>query len=183
MANEEIELADDESSESSAAKGGTPVAKIAIIAVAGVLVLSGSVGATLYLTSGHGPTDTRQAQSKQAEADDAKQDAPEGEAIYLPLDPPITVSLDSDASRKYLQVSMSAMSRSDKVIDAIRKHRPAIRNNLNFLFSGLKFSDLATREGKEQIREAAREEIRKILEENGEASEVEALYFTNLVID
>ncbi len=183
MANEEIELADDESSEASALKVGAPVAKIAIIAVAGILVLSGSVGATLYLTSGQGPADTEQAQSNQAEAADAERESPNGEAIYLPLDPPITVSLDSDASRKYLQVSLSVMSRSDEVIDAIRKHRPAIRNNLNFLFSGLKSTDLVTREGKEQIRVAAREEIRKILEENGEASDVEALYFTNLVID
>ncbi len=183
MANEEIELADDESSEASAARGGMPVKKIAIIAIAGVLVLSGSVGATLYLTSGQGPAEPVQTQTNPEDAADAEVDSPKGEAIYLPLDPPITVSLDSDDSRKYLQISMSVMSRSDSVIHAIRKHRPAIRNNLNFLFSGLRFTDLATREGKEQVREAARDEIRKILQENGAASDVEALYFTNFVID
>ncbi len=187
MAEDEIELAGDENGEAGGKPAANPIVKIAIIAIAGLLVLGGSVTATLYLTGEEPPQDTAASTAAnndgEAEVVQTEDAAPKGEAIYMPLDPPFTVSLDGDESRKYLQVSMSLMSRSDGAIDAVRRHRPLVRNNLNLLFSGLKYRDITTREGKEQLLEDARQEINKVLEQNGEKSEVEALYFTSLVID
>ena len=180
MADEEIELSGEESQDTAAGKGGTSTMKVVLIAVVGIALVGGAVGATLYLTSEEDEEETKQAQVEEKQ-DTAKADS--REAIYLPLDPPFTVSLDSDEVRKYLQVTMSVMSRDDDVIEAVRRHRPAIRNNLNFLLSSKKYKDLLTREGKEKLREEAMEEIKKTLTENGEESEVEALYFTGLVID
>ncbi len=186
MADDEIELSADDKGGAEKNKGGKPTAKIAIIAIAGVLILSGSVGATLYLTGDSAPVKTAEPEAApqenrgQAEANAAKG---KGDPIYYPFDPPITVSLDSDESRKYLQVSISVMSRKESVVDAVRKHRPAIRNNLNLLFSEFTYADVADRGGKEKLLEAARREIANTLEANGEDSEVEAVYFTSLVID
>jgi len=173
VASDEIELS---SEQSEAEQQASSKSKIILIAVVGVALLAASVAGTLFLTSDF--SDEAKTAPETAENEKVAADA-----IYLPLDPAFTVSLDGDESRRYLKVTMSVMSRSNDAIDAVRRHRPAIRNNLNFLLAGQTQEDLATRDGKEKLRQAAKEEIQNTLEANGEDSNIEALYFTDLVID
>ncbi len=174
MASDEIELSSDPS-EAQQQPGSSRV-KVILIAVAGVVLLGGSVAATLFLTGDF-------SSAEEAPAEPGVEAKVAAEAIYLPLDPAFTVSLDGDEQRRYLKVTMSVMSRSNDAIEAVRRHRPAIRNNLNFLLSAHSHDELATRDGKEKLRQAAMEEIQKTLRDHGEDSNIEALYFTDLVID
>jgi flagellar protein FliL len=103
--------------------------------------------------------------------------------IYAPLDPPLVVSLASaDGGNHYLQMSVQAMARDQKSIDAIKTHAPALRNNFLFLIATHSVENLSSLEGKEQLRAEMREEARTVLVRNTGDPALEELYFTSFVI-
>lgn len=81
-----------------------------------------------------------------------------------------------------MQITMEVMSRDQNVINAVRDHTPAIRNSLILLFSGAVYEEVTTREGKEQMLADGLAEIQKVMLETTGDDNVEAVYFTSLVI-
>jgi flagellar FliL protein len=93
------------------------------------------------------------------------------------------VNFGSPGSVRYLQIMIEAMSRDPKVIDELKIVEPAIRNDLMLLFSSQQYEELLTQEGKEKLRQATLGAVRKELAaENIDASSLEQVYFTSLVI-
>jgi len=116
---------------------------------------------------------------------DEKADAkPLEPAIYVPLDPPFVVSFaEKGGDTRFVQLTLQAMARSEKTIDAIKTHAPAIRNAFLFVISAHKVEDLETLEGKEKLRAEMLKSANDIMEKNtGKADGIEELYFTSLVI-
>jgi flagellar FliL protein len=116
--------------------------------------------------------------------------APKGPPLYLPMDPPLVVSLEDKGSIRFLQVTVELMSRDEHVITALKTHMPVIRNNLLMLLGGQQITSLTNREDKEKIRQLALAEVQKILKDNPSGEEdgdehagtVEDLYFTSFVV-
>jgi flagellar FliL protein len=81
-----------------------------------------------------------------------------------------------------MQMSMEAMARDQDVVNAIREHTPVIRNNLILLYGSATYESVTTREGKEALLQDGLDEIRTILKPHIGNAEVEALYFTALVV-
>jgi len=115
---------------------------------------------------------------------------PKGPPLYLPMDPPLVVSLEDKGAIRFLQVTVELMSRDEHVITALQTHMPVIRNNLLMLLGGQPIGSLTSREDKEAIRKSALAEVQKILKANPIAEEdedeapgaVEDLYFTSFVV-
>ena len=111
-----------------------------------------------------------------------------GAPLYLPMDPPLVVSLEDQGSIRFLQVTVEVMSRDEHVIKALQTHMPVIRNNLLMLLGGQAISSLTNREDKEKIRQSALAEVRKVMKDNPPEDEdeelgaVEDLYFTSFVV-
>jgi flagellar FliL protein len=104
-------------------------------------------------------------------------------ALYVPLDPPFVVSFETgDGETRFVQLTLQAMARSEKTINAIKQHAPAIRNSFLFLISGYKVEDLATLKGKEKLRAEMLVAANEIMEKNTGSAGIEELYFTSLVI-
>jgi flagellar FliL protein len=104
-------------------------------------------------------------------------------AIYVPLEPPLLASFeDASGGTRYLQMSIQAMGRDQKAMDAVRQHAPAIRNAYLFLMSNMRYEDIATLAGKEQLRAEMREEAQAILIRNTGEPGVEEIYFTSFVV-
>lgn len=103
-------------------------------------------------------------------------------AAYLALDPAFVVNLEDPEIPHYLQVDMQVMSRDPIALETVRVHLPRIRNSLLMLFAQQKPADLATREGKEQLRVAALAEVQKVMQEETGQPVVEAVYFTSFVM-
>jgi flagellar FliL protein len=59
---------------------------------------------------------------------------------------------------------------------------PVIRDSVLMLFSMQNEDELASREGKEQFRAEILAEVQKVIEEHTGNPGVEAVYFTNLVM-
>jgi flagellar FliL protein len=116
---------------------------------------------------------------------DGKADAkPIEPALYAPLDPPFVVSFaEKGGDTRFVQLTLQAMARSEKAIDAIKTHAPAIRNAFLFVISAHKVDDLETLEGKEKLRAEMLKSANEVMEKNtGKADAIEELYFTSLVI-
>lgn len=146
-----------------------------IIIIALVVVLVGGGAAAFFMLSG-GDKD-----KKEGEAE-ASEEAAHAPAIYFDMKPPFIVNFQVNGRQRYVQVSLSVMTRKQAVVDLIQKHMPLIRNNLVMMLSSQDFEVLRTPEGKESLRQATLEDIQKIVtEETGEPG-VEQVLFTNFVM-
>ncbi len=102
--------------------------------------------------------------------------------LYLPLDPPLVVSLEDGPSIRFLQVSVEVMARDAEVIEAVKEHNPVIRNNLLMLLGGQQLGELNGREGKQVLRDQALAEVQTVLTEQTGKPGIENLYFTSFVV-
>ncbi|MDX1498781.1 MAG: flagellar basal body-associated FliL family protein [Woeseiaceae bacterium] len=119
-------------------------------------------------------------------AEEATEAAPEpgsGPALYTSLHPPIVVNFKDEAGEQhYMQITMEVMARDQGVINSVREHVAVIRNALILLYSGVTYEEVVTHEGKEKMLADGLEAIREVMTEIGGEPGVEAVYFTNLVI-
>lgn len=104
-------------------------------------------------------------------------------ALYTSLHPPLVVNFkDSYGDSHYMQITMEVMAREQKIIDAVKDHTPVIRNELILLYGNVDYDAVITREGKEQMLADGLREIQDVMTQQIGATGVEAVYFTNLII-
>jgi flagellar protein FliL len=104
-------------------------------------------------------------------------------ALYTSLHPPLVVNFkDSIGDRHYMQITMEVMAREQKVIDAVKEHTPVIRNALILLYGNVDYDALGTRAGKEQMLADGLKEIQGVMMQQIGSAGVEAVYFTNLIV-
>jgi flagellar FliL protein len=109
--------------------------------------------------------------------------APHSAALYYKFDPAFVVNFGGEGSARYLQVMVEAMTRDAAVLELIKSNEPAVRNDLVLLFSSQDNATLMSPEGKEKLRAATLEAVRKVIgTEGGDGKLVEAVYFTSFVI-
>jgi flagellar FliL protein len=143
--------------------------KLLLLGIAAVILVGG--GAAYFLRG----DDVAGAGPEQAE--------PKAPAQYVALDPPFVVNFDAGANARFLQVTVQLMTRDLAMAEFIKSHDPVIRNDLLLLLGNQKAADIATREGKEQLRLASLEVVREIVRsEGGAPEEIEAVYFTSFVM-
>ena len=81
-----------------------------------------------------------------------------------------------------MQITLEVMATDQVSINSVREHIPVIRNSLILLFGSSVYEEVVTREGKEQLLADGLVEVQRIMTEKVGDHEVEALYFTGLVI-
>jgi flagellar FliL protein len=184
----------DEAQRAKPERKASPIVLIIVGAVALFVAVLGAQVAAPILTEklAHAPkadgeaTGDEEQQLAEAAPADAGSDqptAPLEPAIYTPLDPPFVVSFNAGGGEsRFVQLSLQAMARKEKTIDAIKQHAPAIRNAFLLLINGYTIEELSTVEGKEKLRAALLKSANEILEKNTGSGDIEELYFTSLVI-
>ncbi len=109
--------------------------------------------------------------------------SPKSAALYYKFDPAFVVNFGGEGSARYLQVMVEAMTRDPVTLELIKNNEPAVRNDLVLLFSGQDNASLMSADGKEKLRNATLEVVRKIVaSEGGDPKLVESVYFTSFVI-
>ena len=84
---------------------------------------------------------------------------------------------------RFLQVTVSVMTRDPHEEELLKKNDPRIRNDLLMLLSNQHYNDISTREGKEKLRVASLEAVRTVVKSaGGEGEKIEDLYFTAFVM-
>jgi len=149
----------------------SPKKKIIIIVALVVAVLAIAAGVAFFLMGDGGEGDD-------ADSEAALDHLP---ALYMEVSPAILATLTVDGRQRYMQVSLSVMSREQAGLDAVQYHMPSIRSKLNGVFGAADFKMAQTVEGKEAIRAQALKTINNVLTAEDE-SLIEAVYFTNFVM-
>ncbi len=163
------------------ARGPKGKGRLFLLIVGGAAVALLSIGVALawWLSSGsHKGTAAAPAAAAAPRAA-----APAGPPLFLALDPPFVVNFDSEQAVRFLQVTVQLMSRDAATIEMLKTNDPIVRNDLLLLFGNQKYAELATRDGKEALRNEALADVRKVLEAaGGHPERLEAVYFTSFVM-
>jgi flagellar FliL protein len=145
-----------------------------IIAIASVLVVGGGGGGAYFAFGGK--AETREG-GKPAEP------VAKLPAQFVAMDPPFVVNFQPGAQARFLQVSVQLMTRDPQMVHFIEHLQPIVRNDLLLLFGNKAVAEVATPEGKEALRLATLEAVRRIIAaEGGKPEALEAVYFTSFVM-
>jgi flagellar FliL protein len=152
--------------------------KLPLIIGAAVVVLAAGGGAAFWFLRPHAAPAAVAGEQPAAEAA-----VPRTAPIYYKFDPAFIVNFGAEGNVKYLQITLEAMSRDAAVVEAIKNNEPAIRNDLVLLFSAQQYDALMAPEGKEKLRQATLDAVRKaVAAEGGKSEAIEGVYFTSFVI-
>jgi flagellar FliL protein len=166
-------------------KGSGAIKKSLLILIGVLLLVGGSIGATLFLTGAlhKGAADDKTAvASANAATDSTHAPTKTQPALYQPLDPPFIINFEDQGVLRYLQIGLSVMARDKLMIDAVNNNMPQIRNNLILLFANQKLDHLASNDGKEKLRAQALEQVQAVLHREIGEPGIEAVYYTAFVM-
>jgi flagellar protein FliL len=150
--------------------------KLLIIILAAVVLLGGGGAGAWFAFAGKGDA------KKPPEKKEAKHEV-KLPAQFVELDPPFVVNFEAGTSARFLQIAVQLMTREPHMVEFLKSNSPIIRNDLLLLFGNKQVEEVSTQEGKEALRAAALEAVRKIVASEGEKPDgVEAVYFTSFVM-
>ncbi|HYP78904.1 MAG TPA: flagellar basal body-associated FliL family protein [Steroidobacteraceae bacterium] len=161
-----------------------------LLVIAAAVVLLGGAGTGAWFFLGKKPEQAA-TESKDGKKDKkgkpvkaVKEEAkPKLPAQFVELDPPFVVNFEPGATARFLQIAVQLMTRDAHMVEFLKANSPIIRNDLLLLFGNRHVEEVATNEGKEALRKAALDTVRKIVNsEGGKGDELEAVYFTSFVM-
>ncbi len=157
-------------------EGGGGKSKKMIIIIAVVVLALGGAGAWFFLSGG----------DDEAVADEAAEEVSpvKQTPIYATVDKAFVVNFADQSNNevRYLQIKLKVMARDQAVIDAFTLNTPAIQHELLMLFFEQKYDVLNTTEGKSALKEQSLSTINKVLKAEQTEGELEAVYFTSLIM-
>lgn len=158
-----------------------------VIGAAVILLAGAGGGAWMFLGQKAGEQAAEAGKDSKNSRDKKKgkkeESKPKLPAQFVELDPPFVVNFEPGASARFLQVAVQLMTRDPHMVEFLRANTPIIRNDLLLLFGNRHVEEVATNEGKEALRLAALQTVRKIVDsEGGKGEELEAVYFTSFVM-
>lgn len=108
--------------------------------------------------------------------------APVQASEYVYLDPPFTVNFGTQGKLKFLrtQIALKVMTAEDA--EKVLAHKPYLRNDLILLFSAQEPEIINSPQGRESLREIALDNLRGRLQQLEGEPIIEALYFSNFVV-
>jgi flagellar protein FliL len=148
-----------------------------LVAVIAAVIAAGGAGAGVYFMQ------RGKAEPVAATKEGTDEAAPKAPAMYVKFDPPFVVNFEAKGMVRFLQVSVEVMTRDPQTADLIKLHDPMLRNELLMLLGSQTYDAIATREGKENLRNQALQAVAAIIAaQGGAAKNVEQLYFTSFVM-
>lgn len=149
--------------------------KLFLLIAGALLLVVSAVGATLWLM-------------KDQLAGDAD-DEPVAEAApvvlpvqYVIMKPEFVVSFQVGPRQRFLQLTLEIMTRQPAVVEALRLHDPLLRNEIIRIISEQDFNHLRTAEGRVELQQRLLEHIALLVKRESGVDGVEAVLFTNLVM-
>lgn len=120
---------------------------------------------------------------KNDKAKKAKDTAPKGPALYVSLEPPFVVNFAAGQPARFLQITAQIMTRDPATSKVLKDNDPLLRNDLLMLFATQTYEGISAAEGKETLRKQALDTVRRVVKaEGGTPENVEAVYFTSIVM-
>jgi|TARA_B110000238_G_scaffold32118_1_gene32737 flagellar FliL protein len=178
MANEEEVDADDEKK-----KGG--LVKILLLALIGILVITMSVGGTLFLTGFFDERPVQFDENGNVIALEVEDENVENEAdisqIYSEMERKFTVNLTG--SRQFFQFSVGFMTNNDPdTVTNVYIHELAIRSAIILEVSTYSKDQLATAADKQKVADMIKVRMNQVLIDTENTAGIEEVFFTEFLI-
>ena len=148
---------------------------IIMIALAVVALAIGAGGAFFFMGSEEPPAE-EMAENMEEQAEMEKE-----MSVYHELHPAFVANFSGKSNKSYMQVYIVAMAREDAVIEDMKMHMPAIRNDVLMTLSATTSQEIETVEGKEALRQKVLSKIKQTMEMKTGRAGVEDIYFTKFV--
>ncbi|MEI6414156.1 MAG: flagellar basal body-associated FliL family protein [Pseudomonadota bacterium] len=161
--------------------------KLLIIIAAAVLVLALGGGATIwfFLFKNKSPADPA-AEAAHAEEDVAEKAEKKAKhdkkpALYFVIKDPFT-GFWPDKKPKVVRIGIALQYRDPALEGFLKGNDPVIRDRVGTIMLGVDSAELKERAGKEKLQAELLEALNAILEEHEQHSKIEALYFTEFIL-
>ncbi len=105
-----------------------------------------------------------------------------GNSLYVSLEPAFVVNVNDGQRVRHMQISLQVKLKQADFAPYIEEHNPAIRHAMVMLLSGQETKKLKTATGKQALMDEALAAIQQVLEENIGNTGIDAVYFTDLII-
>lgn len=175
-----------EEGEGEEGEGGGGKKKIIIIAVVVLLLLLiGGGAAAFFLLGGEDePIEGEEGEVVEEVVEEEEEVVEELPipAQYIALDPEFVISFQTGSRQRFLQVSIEVMTRQQSIVDAMQLHAPMVRNEIIRIISEEQFDVLRTPDGRKALRMKLLEEVTAIMKREALNEGVEAVLFTNYVM-
>lgn len=160
-------------------KSGGKSNTVLLIALIVLLLLVGGGGAAFFLMGGK---DKSAKDDAAATTEHKAEEIKDKETHYLRLGKEFVVNLENTSKVNYLQVEIQVMAHKTEPLDLIKQNMPVIRNKVMLILSSQKYEEVNTPKGKEKLRKEIKQAIQAILHEESPKANIEAVYFTSLVM-
>lgn len=105
-----------------------------------------------------------------------------GSSLFIPLNPPIIINIMDGEHIRHMMVIIEIKLTDPSKSNKIDLHKGPIRHELILLLSSQDAATIASAKGKEQLRKDALAAVQKVLKDLEGEKIIEALYFTNFII-
>jgi len=105
-----------------------------------------------------------------------------GTSLYVSLDPAFVVNVSDGLQIRHMQISIQVKLKQADFAGYVEEHNPAIRHAMVMLLSGQETKVLKTVAGKQELMTEALAAIQQVLNDNIGNTGIDAVYFTDLII-
>jgi len=155
-------------------KGGSK--KLIVMIAIGVVTLALGAGGAMFFMGGDEATEGEMADGEMME----EEMKPEM-SIYHELHPAFVANFSGKSRKNYMQVYIVALAREDSVIEDLKLHMPAVRNDVLMTLSKTTSDEIETVEGKEALRQKVLMRIKETMQMKTGKEGIEDIYFTKFV--
>lgn len=159
--------------------GRSGIMRYALVGVALLAVIAGSIGGTLYFVGGSESSPADETETRPQSASSEGRLAP---AVYHQIRPPFIINFVVGDKSRYLQADVTLMTRDPSVLDSITLHTPLIRDALIDVLSDQDYLLLQTEEGKTGLQKEMLRRVRELLSRETGRPGIEQIFITNFVM-
>lgn len=161
---------------------------LVIVGLAVLLIVAAGGGAAWYFLAGDSPERTaaepgaKGKKGKRAAEQGNGPEAAKAPPIYHPLDPPFVANLPPGGKAKLIQAAVRVQTHDPALVAFLQQNDPMVRHHLLSLFGAQDAAELMTRAGREKLQAEVMATLARLVNERGGEGEVEAVYFTQFVL-
>lgn len=120
--------------------------------------------------------------AEEEKADEHEQDPAAHAEVYYQITEPLLVNFPPNASAKIIKISVTVLLKGEANVAVMKKHEPMVRNNLLMAISSIGADKAKTLEGKKELQTMMQNEVGKVMELMTKKNPVQAVYFTDFVM-
>lgn len=170
-------MADDQELKLDADKATGKVSKKIIIIAVVVILLLASTAAALFFVLGNDENDTTN-----SDVNSAAVATMEGPIQYHTLGQSFVVNFVTQTRQHYVKLSIDVVTRNPEVISALEHHEPMVRNEILRIVGEKGFNSLRSIENKLALQQELKEHLAKILKQEADVEGLQAVIFTEFVM-